>query len=353
MPIAGFTQNVQLLTPLESAVSESSGLVYLNGKIITHTDSGGEAKLFEIDSTTGNVLRSVTILNATNTDWEDIAADETYIYIGDFGNNNGNRTNLRIYRILQSDYFESENDEAVAEVITFNYSDQTDFTSAPFSTNYDAEAMISYQDSLYIFTKNWGDNHTNVYAVSKQPGDYALERGASLAVGGMVTGADYHENSGKLILIGYTLVNPFVFLLSEFPEGQFFEGEIENYNLQMPSGYAYQIEGVTQFSPNHYFLTSEASFLGESGLFSLIHIPVGIEEVKEVEFSVSPNPATDFLTVNINEKITLKLFNSAGKLVREEDENTMNVSDLSRGAYLLEIRGSGNKLLATERIILN
>src|SRR5690606_7356900 len=232
VPVSGFAQTMQLLTPLESTINESSGLLSLNGKLITHNDSGGEPRLYEIESLTGNVVRAVTILNAVNTDWEDIAADDTYIYIGDFGNNNGTRTDLKVYRILQNDFFESVNDEATAEIISFHYSDQTDFTSSPFSTNYDAEAFIAYQDSLYIFTKNWSDNHTNVYALSKQPGNYALVRGASIDVGGMITGADFNENFGKLILCGYTLVSPFVFLFSAFPEGQFFEGEMEHYFLQ-------------------------------------------------------------------------------------------------------------------------
>jgi hypothetical protein len=33
------------------------------------------------------VLRTVAITNATNVDWEDIAQDASYIYIGDIGNN--------------------------------------------------------------------------------------------------------------------------------------------------------------------------------------------------------------------------------------------------------------------------
>ena len=36
-----------------------------------------------------------------NVDWEDITQDETHIYIADFGNNNGNRTDLKIYKILK------------------------------------------------------------------------------------------------------------------------------------------------------------------------------------------------------------------------------------------------------------
>lgn len=88
---------------LPDQVKETSGLLFFKGKIITHNDSGDSANLYELDSLNGNLLRTINITNATNVDWEDIAEDNTHIYIGDFGNNNGNRTDLKIYKILKSD----------------------------------------------------------------------------------------------------------------------------------------------------------------------------------------------------------------------------------------------------------
>ena len=36
--------------------------------------------------------------NIKNTDWEEISQDKDFIYIGDIGNNSGNRDDLKIYR---------------------------------------------------------------------------------------------------------------------------------------------------------------------------------------------------------------------------------------------------------------
>jgi hypothetical protein len=72
-------------------------LGFCNNNIITHNDSGGQANLYEINASTG-ALRTVAITNATNVDWE-YAQDASYIYIGDIGNNFGNRTDLKIYKI--------------------------------------------------------------------------------------------------------------------------------------------------------------------------------------------------------------------------------------------------------------
>jgi hypothetical protein len=56
-------------------------------------------EIYEID-TLGNLIRTININSANNSDWEDITQDDlNNFYIGDFGNNNNDRTNLRIYKI--------------------------------------------------------------------------------------------------------------------------------------------------------------------------------------------------------------------------------------------------------------
>jgi len=82
---------------LIESISETSGLIYYDNKLITHNDSGNAAELYEINSVNGSITRTITISNATNIDWEDIAQDDTYIYIGDIGNNSGSRTDLKFY----------------------------------------------------------------------------------------------------------------------------------------------------------------------------------------------------------------------------------------------------------------
>lgn len=68
-PILGQSQQLNLVVQLENTLKESSGLIYLNNKIITHNDSGNEAALYELDSLSGNTTRKIVVDNATNTDW--------------------------------------------------------------------------------------------------------------------------------------------------------------------------------------------------------------------------------------------------------------------------------------------
>jgi hypothetical protein len=137
-------------------------LGFCNNNIITHNDSGGQANLYEINASTG-ALRTVAITNATNVDWE-YAQDASYIYIGDIGNNFGNRTDLKIYKISK-DY--DDDDTAAAEIISYSYTNQLDFTPKLNNTNWDAEGLISYGDKLLIFSKNWADNKVDVYSIQK------------------------------------------------------------------------------------------------------------------------------------------------------------------------------------------
>ena len=53
---------------LPERVKETSGLLFLDGKIITHNDSGDAANIYEIDSLSGIIVRTVSISNATNID---------------------------------------------------------------------------------------------------------------------------------------------------------------------------------------------------------------------------------------------------------------------------------------------
>ena len=129
-------QQLTDVVALNSALNESSGLIFLDQKLITHNDSGGEAALYEIDTLTGNIARKVIIANANNIDWEDICHDSNYIYIGDFGNNSGSRTNLRIYRLSIPSYLTSSNDTVYVDTIQFSYADQIDFTPSSFATNF-------------------------------------------------------------------------------------------------------------------------------------------------------------------------------------------------------------------------
>lgn len=198
---------------LPENVNESSGLLLLDNRLVTINDSGNTPVLYEMDTTSLAVVREVTITNMVNTDWEALAADATYIYIGDFGNNLGRRKDLRILRVSRTDF--RKKDEIEAEVISFFYEDQVDFNGKG-NSDWDAEALIAGPDSLWVFTKQWRKKGTTVYSIPKTPGKHKALRGSSFKVRGMVTDAAYDPRGGLWYLLGYN-------------------GELQPFLLQVPS----------------------------------------------------------------------------------------------------------------------
>lgn len=244
--------NFESLGILPDAVMETSGLVLLNGNLITHNDSGNSAVLFELDTTSLSVARTVTIDNAVNTDWEDLAQDEDYIYIGDFGNNTGVRTDLKIYRIAKQDYLTQ--DLVTAEAIDFNYIDQTDFSGGQ-NSDFDAEAMVVFEDVLLIFTKQWQSNGTVVYSIPKIPGAYTATPLTTYDTNGLVTGATFDAENRILLLCGYSQqLQPFV--ISTTGISTAFEFNASTTRSDLPVGFA-QVEGIAHSGSGRYFLSSE------------------------------------------------------------------------------------------------
>ncbi len=347
LQLFGQTVQADSVAGLNISLNETSGIIYLQNKIITHNDSGGQPVLYEIDTLTGNVARQVVVSNATNVDWEDICYDDTYIYIADIGNNLGNRTDLKVYKILISDYFITPNDTVIADVISFSYSNQTDFTLQQYSTNFDAEALISYDDSLYIFTKNWGNNKTNIYALSKNVGSYSISVIDSIDTQGLISGAVYNEQANQIVLVGYGYNSPFMVVINSVTSNVFSNADVNKYNL-LVSG-SFQVESICNYNTSGYYITSEnyntqpsvLSRLSTDGLMGVYSLPA----IK----SVYPNPFNEVLILKQFNNSEISIFNSLGELVYskyiQSDDFQINTSHFLPGIYFLKTNSTTYKLI--------
>lgn len=355
---------------LPEAVKETSGLLFFNNRIITHNDSGGIAKLYEIDTISQSITRTISITNATNVDWEDIAEDDNYLYVGDIGNNNGDRENLKVYRILKSDYINSTN--VTADIISFSYEDQVDFTSSPNATNFDAEALTIYQDQIVIFTKNWLDYKTNAYIFPKTIGTYTAQKVSAFDTQGLITGA--HSNGEDFLLTGYdTTATPFLIFLNDNrpPGNDFFGGNPTRISLEgdifLEQGS--QIEGVCSLTFDRWYISRE--YASTTVGSTLIEFPQKVYEfsyfvfyllsTNDTELSknidIVPNPVDDSLSIlqktNPETIENLKLFSSTGKEIQiENSDGEISISGISAGIYFLQIELSNGKKV-TKKLLKN
>ena len=238
---------------LSDSIKETSGLILFENSLWTHNDDHDKT-IYKLDSL-GEIQKKIVLNNVTNNDWEEISQDSSHLYIGDFGNNySGNRKNLKILKIEKKSFLEGN---PIIENISFTYSDQADFNlRKPNTTNFDCEAFIVSKDSIYLFTKQWKSSKTNIYALSKQPGNHTAKFKDSLDVKGLVTGATYLEDKRLIALCGYSKMGKtFIYLLYDFKNHDFLSGNKRKIDLKLSF---HQVEGIATHDGLHYYITNES-----------------------------------------------------------------------------------------------
>ena len=330
------------LTELDQDIKETSGLVNLNGEIWTHNDSGDDPILYQINASNGNIIRTVEIANATNEDWEDITADENFVYIGDVGNNYGDRTDLRIYKISRSALAAS--DEVYAEIIQYSYSDQTSWEINHNNHDFDCEALISFENNLYLFSKNWVDHQTRCYQLSKQSGTHIAEYQSTYDIECLVTGGEILKAPNRLVLIGYNSNGgSYTWIFEGFNDANFFSGT----NTKLIWTSLTQIEGVCQANESNkiYVSSEEISDVLDPTLF-FHDVPGDTTDVIEQNFQkfrVYTSNNYIFIEPDSEKSITadIQLLNTSGTVLYKKrfvNESQVQVhTNVSNGIYLLVV----------------
>jgi len=262
---------------LPKKIKESSGLIKVDNRLWTLNDSGGKSELYQIDEKTGHIVKTLKIKNAYNRDWEDIAFDDNYVYIGDFGNNRGNRKDLKVYKIPRASLRTQKS--VSAEAIHFSYSDQKDFKSRLRKNNYDCEAMVAYHGKLYLFSKNWQNQKTRLYELSTASGRHKAKYISTFNIDGMVTGATINRELNIVLLSTYSsLLNVHVWAFTNFKDNNLFGGNAKRLNFR--SSLQGQVEGITFINNYKAYLSSE-SF--SKYIFSFDAMLYGLDFSREFE----------------------------------------------------------------------
>lgn len=195
-----------------------------------HNDSGDSPRVFAIDSDGNMILPTYSrfsyygeerekgkqqwqgfdVLDSKHVDWEDIAIDANYLYLGDIGNNGNARRDLAIYVVSEIDPTASTR-TAVIKRLPIAYPDQQAFP--PRNRHYDSESLFVDAGKLYLITKhrngpllgNWQAG-ANLYRLDTMHADRdniltPVDTHATITA---ATGADLSPDGQTLAVLTYT-----------------------------------------------------------------------------------------------------------------------------------------------------
>ncbi|MBK9285429.1 MAG: T9SS type A sorting domain-containing protein [Sphingobacteriaceae bacterium] len=330
---------------ISDSIIETSGLIFWNGNLFTHNDNTDKL-LYQLDTLSGVKINTIN-LTVRNIDWEEVSQDANYIYVGDFGNNAGNRTNLKIFRFNKAALLQNN---IIVDSIQFSYSNQVNFNPPPNSTDFDCEAFIVGSDSIYLFTKQWGSNNTSFYSLSKNPGTYTANLRGTINVQGLITGAVQIENKSAIVLCGYNnTLQPFLFLLYDYTGNNFGSGNKRKLNLNLPF---HQIEGIAYTGGERFIVTNEKFVNGPINTSQKIHklnlnnflnnyLTTSYLErsFRNNQVNIYPNPANEHFCILGANPSFLEIIDLNGKVVKfiAGPFDSISTSDIQPGIYFLKI----------------
>jgi len=246
---------------LGSDIQEGSGLITWNGQLWTHNDSD-VSKIFALDPHTGGIVKGFD-LPIKNIDWEEMSQDRNFLYLGNIGNNSGERSLLQIYRIKKEALLR---DKVELDSITFEWPEVKDLGKTR-KVNFDCEAMVVMHDSIFLFTKEWKPRPcSRIFKIAAVPGHHTAEYVATIKTRLLVTGANYSEEQKRIVLCGYSwLLKPRLLILT-VPDSENLKQIKKGSRVRIKKDFK-QIEGIAQFKGNDYFFVSESSkfLLSETG----------------------------------------------------------------------------------------
>ena len=249
---------------LPKVINETSGLEILNEVFITHNDSGGEPSLYFFNLN-GEIINSVKLDEESfwqiyNIDWEDVAADEDYIFIADTGNNFGNRDNLNIIKVKTNDF-------SVDDKIDVAYKDQETFIPRP-KHKYDAEALFLIEDKIAMLSKDRSNLFTDLYLIDKESSSrQVLESKVTYDVNSLITGGDYNEELRLLALVSYNSKgSQYLILFENFSLENLAEKKFRKIKIPIERA---QIEAIKIIDNSTFWITSESEEIGSPYMYKV------------------------------------------------------------------------------------
>ncbi|MBL4629618.1 MAG: hypothetical protein JKY14_00095 [Paraglaciecola sp.] len=249
---------------LSGELKETSGLYCPEvGSAYTVNDSGNKPIIYHIDSK-GRIIDTIPI-SSENKDWEALTGDGQNFYVGDVGNNNGKREFVQIHIVPKTVPKIAQHSEKKVITSELFYKNNSIKNNEYLDHDFDAEALVSVDDHLFLFSKSWHTGTLFVYKINKAEPKQFIEHVSEIeGLPGVVTGGDFDRTNNRFILVGYELKSfgrfyPFITILNK------------DFSLQKSYKLAEygQVEGVCVTPNGDIWFTQEGSFLSHNKMVKL------------------------------------------------------------------------------------
>lgn len=345
-----------LVANMPNGINEQSGMIFFEEQFWIINDSGNMPEIYLWDQAIQEITDTIQFENFENTDWESLEQDNQYIYIGDFGNNAGNRTDLRILKLVKSELLGLNPEEIIPDAIEFFYPEQTDFSDQFMNHDFDCEAFIIWQNEIYLFTKEWISNQTSVYKIPNEIGNHEAELLGTLPVEGLVTGAGLDLANQLIVLLGYQInlaIEPFIYMLWDYPPDNFSMG---NKRRLMMDWSNYQTETIAPIGENCWYIGSEYWEIGPLGfqnqlrkvnVSEFLSGSIGVTEmITAKQPIVFPNPSNGIIYYPDDFDL-VRILRSDGTSIDVRQQN-----ELRPGVYVMYFKKNGD-LFQQKLVVVN
>lgn len=241
--ISNEKNNFSVIAQMPKKLKELSGIAK-DGNYIWAISDDPKTDIYKIDLS-GNVVQQLRMKNITVSDVEDVTVDEEYLYIADVGDNDGSRGERQVIKIKKATIGTNEKVDVDGEIIRFSFPAQGDMQKKN-NNEYDCEALISFKDALYLFTKRRNDLQTELFMLPKTAGSGIPKSIGVFNSKGLITGASINGVGSEVALVGYQHGHkqPFIWMLTNFSGNNFFSGKQKEYVLTNDET-DWQVESVT------------------------------------------------------------------------------------------------------------
>jgi hypothetical protein len=259
--------DLEFKVELRKPLSEISGLKADGNDVWAITDKP-RATAYKIDLK-GKVIQEVNVPDWQAIDVEAVTSDKDFVYIGDVGDNDGDREERQIIKFAKATLGTEREVEAKGELIKFRFAG-AETVEKKKKNNFDCESLLSFGDSLYLFTKRREDQLTELFVIPKAAGTYEARSLGTFNCKGLITDASISSDGKEVAICGYNKGHkyPFIVLFKGFQGNDFFAGANERIDLA-DKPWEWQIESLTYTEDGKLYFACEETKEVQSTMYGI------------------------------------------------------------------------------------